>query len=121
MSFRGVFGARGRHSRGRADRAGDWPVGPACALGARAGDIGALSEPAPPGFVGSAACADCHAAETRAWLSSQHAHAMARAEPQTALGNFEDARVTHRGSAARFVRDGPRYMVKTEGAESHPL
>ncbi|ABS68176.1 hypothetical protein Xaut_2940 [Xanthobacter versatilis] len=41
--------------------------------------IGALREAAPPCFVGSTACADCHAAEPPAWLSSQHAHAMARA------------------------------------------
>ncbi|MBN8914220.1 MAG: tetratricopeptide repeat protein [Rhizobiales bacterium] len=81
------------------------------------GGIGALSEGAPPGFVGSAACADCHAAETRAWLSSQHAHAMSRAEPQTVLGNFDDARVTHPGSSARFFRDGSRFMVETEGAD----
>lgn len=81
------------------------------------GGIGALSETAPAGFVGSAACAGCHAAETRAWLASQHAHAMSRAAPETVLGNFDDARVTHQGSAARFFRDGPRFMVETEGAD----
>lgn len=81
------------------------------------GGIGALSEGAPPGFAGSTACADCHAAETRTWLASQHAHAMSRAEPQTVLGNFDDARVTHPGSSARFFRDGPRFMVETEGAD----
>lgn len=88
-------------------------VGPA--LGP--GGIGALTQAAPAGFVGSAACADCHAGETRAWLSSQHAHAMSRAEPQTVLGNFDDIRVTHQGSSARFFRDGPRFMVETEGAD----
>ncbi|MFG1270094.1 tetratricopeptide repeat protein [Xanthobacter versatilis] len=81
------------------------------------GGIGALTDQAPTGFVGSAACADCHGAQTRAWLSSQHAHAMARAEPQTVLGNFDDARVSHQGSSARFFRDGSRYMVETEGAD----
>lgn len=81
------------------------------------GGIGALSAAAPAGYVGSAACADCHADETRAWLSSQHAQAMSRAEPQTVLGDFADARVAHQGSSARFFRDGPRFMVETEGAD----
>ena len=31
------------------------------------GGIGALTDQAPTGFVGSAACADCHGAQTRAW------------------------------------------------------
>ncbi|MFG1204224.1 tetratricopeptide repeat protein [Xanthobacter aminoxidans] len=81
------------------------------------GGIGALSETAPAGYIGSVACADCHAAETRAWLSSQHAHAMSRAAPQTVLGNFDDARVTHKGNSARFFRDGSRFMVETEGVD----
>ncbi|CAH1672349.1 tetratricopeptide repeat protein [Chelatococcus asaccharovorans] len=81
------------------------------------GGIGALTNTAPAGYVGSATCAGCHATETKAWLTSQHAHAMSRAEPQTVLGNFDDIRIAHRGSSARFFRDGPRFMVETEGAD----
>lgn len=84
------------------------------------GGIGALSAGAPEDFVGSAACADCHAAETKAWLSSQHAHAMSRAEPQTVLGDFNNVQITQDGSSARFFRDGERFMVETEGAEGRP-
>ncbi|MCX5496247.1 tetratricopeptide repeat protein [Kaistia dalseonensis] len=84
------------------------PLGP--------GGIGALTSMAPAGFVGSAACANCHAVETRDWLSSRHAHAMSRATPETVLGDFGGPRIEHKGSSARFFRDGPRYMVETDGA-----
>ncbi|QIB34637.1 HEAT repeat domain-containing protein [Ancylobacter pratisalsi] len=86
----------------------------AAALGS--GDIGELTSAAPAGFIGSAACATCHAAETRDWLSSQHAHAMALATPETVRGDFSDVRLEHKGSSARFYRDGARFMVETEGA-----
>lgn len=85
------------------------PVGP--------GGIGVLADHAPPGFAGSAACAACHATESRDWAASQHAHAMSRAVPATVLGDFDDARVEHHGSSARFFRDGDRYMVETDGAD----
>ncbi len=82
-----------------------------------AGAVGALAAPAPEGFAGSAACASCHPTQTRDWLASQHAHAMARATTETVLGDFGDVRVAHKGSSARFYRDGARYMVETEGAD----
>lgn len=81
------------------------------------GGIGELAARTPDGFAGSASCANCHAAETRDWLASQHAHAMARATPETVLGDFDDARIDHHGSSARFYREGARFMVETEGAD----
>ncbi|WP_454683332.1 tetratricopeptide repeat protein [Ancylobacter moscoviensis] len=87
----------------------------AAALGP--GEIGALQAFAPEGFVGSASCATCHATQTRDWLASQHARAMARATPDTVRGDFGGVRIEHRGSSARFYRDGARYMVETEGAD----
>lgn len=87
----------------------------AAALGP--GGIGALTATAPAGYAGSASCAGCHESQSRAWLSSQHARAMSRAEDQTVLGNFNDVRVEHRGSRARFFRDGRRFMVETEGRD----
>ncbi|MBY0364114.1 MAG: hypothetical protein K2X45_19580 [Phreatobacter sp.] len=87
----------------------------AAALGP--GGIGALTSTAPAGYAGSASCAGCHESQTRAWLASQHASAMSRAEDQTVLGDFSDVRVEHRGSRARFFRDGTRFMVETEGGD----
>ncbi|WP_051955573.1 tetratricopeptide repeat protein [Beijerinckia mobilis] len=81
------------------------------------GGIGVLSTDAPAGFAGSSACATCHPAETRAWLTSQHAHAMSLAGPKTVLGDFNDKRIEHKGSSARFFRDGERFMVETIGAD----
>ena len=46
---------------------------------------------APARFVGSDACASCHAAEHAAWQSSHHRHAMEPANDRTVLGNFDDA------------------------------
>ena len=43
---------------------------------------------APPTFVGSQACAGCHANATKAWTDSQHARAMQEATEQTVLGDF---------------------------------
>ncbi len=69
------------------------------------------------GFVGSAPCASCHAAESKAWAPSQHAHAMQEASDATVLGDFDDAVATHYSSRARFFRKGGRFLVETEGKD----
>lgn len=69
------------------------------------------------GFVGSARCAACHAAEASAWRSSQHALAMQVARPGAVLGRFDGARVTLDGVTTTFLRRGGRYVVNTEGAD----
>jgi hypothetical protein len=53
---------------------------------------GATSGGAAPSahFVGSQACAGCHAAEHLAWSSSHHRHAMEPADATTVLGDFND-------------------------------
>ena len=51
----------------------------------------AAAAESPPSFVGVAACAGCHAAETQAWRGSQHDQAMQEATPATVLGDFADA------------------------------
>lgn len=95
---------------------------PSAATELAPGGIGALSWDADHkgdagGHVGSAACATCHGDITRAWLSSHHAAAMARATPQTVLGDFNDVRVSQKGASARFFRDGDRFMVETDGPD----
>lgn len=67
------------------------------------------------GFVGSATCAGCHAAQAEAWRGSDHARAMAEAQPGNVLGDFSGVTVTERDRSATFYRDGERFMVRTDG------
>ena len=78
---------------------------------------GALAANAPATFVGAAACAGCHAAETQAWHGSQHDQAMQEATPAAVLGDFADASITHYGVTSRFYRKGDGYFVTTEGPD----
>lgn len=78
---------------------------------------GAAARAEAPAFVGSAACADCHAEATGAWQVSDHAHAWALPSPETVLGDFGDVSFTHGGYTARFFRDGASYMIETEGPD----
>jgi predicted CXXCH cytochrome family protein len=74
------------------------------------------SEP-DPSFVGAAACAGCHEAETAAWRGSHHDLAMQVASDSSVLGDFNDATFTHGGVTSRFfTRDG-RFFVNTDGAD----
>lgn len=68
-------------------------------------------------FVDNAQCLQCHAAETREWQGSHHAHAMAPATAQTVRGNFDDAEFRHQGVVTRFFRKGDGYFVRTEGPD----
>lgn len=79
------------------------------------GGIGALAPEAPPGFVGSAACAACHEPQTKLWLASQHAAAMSVATEATVKGDFADIRIGDGTAAARFFRDGPQFRVEIAG------
>ena len=96
---------------------GDQQAAPA-EIGAPA--FGVLAQGAPPGFVGSQACAGCHAAEAAAWQVSQHARAMQPATDATVLGDFDGASAEHFGSKAGFFRKNGRFVVETEGADGKP-
>lgn len=72
------------------------------------------------GFVGSAACADCHATEFRAWQASHHHDAMLPANAATVLGDFDDADFERAGVSARFHRDDERLLVTTAGPDGEP-
>lgn len=85
-----------------------------------AGAVGMLHPEAPEGFAGSAACAGCHATETKAWLASQHSGAMSLPTPETVRGDFNDARAGRPDAGARFFRDGARYMVELSGPNGSP-
>lgn len=68
----------------------------------------------PAAFVGSAACATCHAAETKAWRGSHHDLAMQVATDSTVLGDFHDAELRYGGVTSRFFRRDGRFMVRTD-------
>ncbi|HTO70548.1 MAG TPA: tetratricopeptide repeat protein [Myxococcota bacterium] len=67
--------------------------------------------PAPASFVGSEACAGCHAAEAAAWRASEHAHAIQPADANTVLADFSRAEFS--------VRDG-QYRVHAAGPDGAP-
>jgi tetratricopeptide (TPR) repeat protein len=74
----------------------------------------------PPGvdavtFVGREACVDCHQGAYEKWLGSDHDLAMAPADEQTVLGDFDEALFEHGGITSRFYRRDGRYFVHTEG------
>lgn len=78
----------------------------------------ACRAPAPAAtWVGSAACASCHDAESRAWRESQHAVAMQPANDSTVLGRFDDRGVSLAGVVTRFFRRDGKFFVNTEGPD----
>jgi len=72
---------------------------------------------AQPAFVGSAACIECHRAESEAWKTSQHALAMQHANEQTVLGNFDNATFVYNGITSTFFRRDGKHFVRTDGAD----
>jgi Flp pilus assembly protein TadD len=84
----------------------------------RNGDFSlAVSAPQGPAFVDNSTCVQCHQAEGRAWSSSHHAKAMARATPTTVLGDFGGVDFEHKGVISRFFKKGDRYFVRTDGPD----
>jgi Flp pilus assembly protein TadD len=68
-------------------------------------------------FVGSAECKTCHAQETAAWASSQHARAMQHATAETIRGDFNDAKLTFDGLTSSFFKRDGKYFVRTDGPD----
>src|SRR6185295_555183 len=68
-------------------------------------------------FVGSAACAGCHAKQYRPWQESQHALAMQVATEQSVLGDFSGVKFTHMGVTTEFFRRDGAFMVRTDGPD----
>lgn len=77
----------------------------------------AARQAAREGFVGSTTCASCHAREHAAWLTSDHARAMAAATPASVLGAFDGVALEQGGSRAVFRREGDRVLARTDGAD----
>jgi predicted CXXCH cytochrome family protein len=100
----GLIGCEARHE-------------PAAAPAEAAGEAGAEAQPEPPArFIGSAACAECHADVAASWRGSRHARAMQKATPDSVLGNFGNAAFRAGAVTWKFDR-GDRFRVRSEGAE----
>lgn len=69
------------------------------------------------GFVGTQACADCHAEETTAWRDSHHDQAMQHATEDTMLGDFDNAEITVHGVTSRFFKRDGKFFVNTDGPD----
>ena len=68
-------------------------------------------------YVTSHVCAECHATQYQNWRGSHHQLAMQRADRNTVLGDFDNARFESHGVETRFlVRDGG-FIVNTEGPD----
>jgi predicted CXXCH cytochrome family protein len=77
----------------------------------------AAREAARPGFVGSATCAGCHAAQHADWQASDHARAMQPATRESVLAPFAGELVTAGASRAAFRRDGAAFIARTDGPD----
>ncbi len=71
-------------------------------------------------FVGSAACAECHANETQSWRGSHHALAMQKADAKSVLGRFDGATFEKDGVSSVFSAKDGRYFVYTPGPGGKP-
>ncbi len=87
----------------------------ATAVGCQRGE--ALPPGGTPTFVGLAKCAGCHPKEANAYRGSDHARAMQPANEQTVLGDFANARFSHRGVTSTFFRRDRKFFVRTDGAD----
>jgi len=68
-------------------------------------------------FVGSEACAQCHAAEAKLWRGSQHKQAMDYATDASVLGDFNDASFSHYRVHSRFFRKDGKFFLETDGPD----
>lgn len=67
------------------------------------------------GFIGSAACAECHGKKRAAWETSWHARALARADGGAVVGDFRGAHFRGSSSEAWTQRRDGRDVMRTRG------
>jgi predicted CXXCH cytochrome family protein len=125
----------GPHPRAAAPIAPCWPpalragavaagviaVGLAAMLGRsyahRSAALRPAAESTPVSFVGSQACASCHAQQAVDWEKSQHRAAMAIASDSTVRGDFNGAKLAYAGNTTQFQRRDGKYFVRTDGPD----
>jgi len=77
----------------------------------------AQDDPPVPAYVGTQACAGCHAGEHARWQDSHHSWAWRPSTPGNVLGDFANVRFDHAGIASRLSRDGEEFVVQTDGPD----
>jgi len=68
-------------------------------------------------YSGRESCQKCHETEQTLFEGSDHDKAMDLANPETVLGDFNNASFTHFGITSKFFRKEEKYIVSTEGAD----
>ena len=69
-------------------------------------------------------CIDCHAEQTNQWRQSDHAKAMAIADKETVLADFNKINVEHYGqNAFFFVKDNKYHVTITydKSSDTYPI
>lgn len=92
----------------------------AAAMAVEGRNVSASEKGEEANFVGSRACASCHAGEYARWRGSQHHAAMQEANDETVLGDFTGATFIKDGVESRFFRREGKYWIKTEGPDGRP-
>jgi cytochrome c554/c'-like protein len=69
------------------------------------------------GYVGSAACLECHAKKRDGWQASWHARALAHADRAAVVGDFHGAHFAGSSSEAWMQRRGDRALMRTHGPD----
>ena len=68
-------------------------------------------------YVGRGSCISCHQTQAAHFSESHHDLAMDHSRPDTVLGDFDDAELTHLGVTSRMFRRGDQFYVNTEGPD----
>ena len=71
----------------------------------------------PAMYVGRDTCQACHADQEKLWQGSHHDLAMAEANSDTVLGDFNNATFTHAGTTSTFTQKDGKYFVKTDNKD----
>ncbi|MEO9780534.1 MAG: multiheme c-type cytochrome [Sedimentitalea sp.] len=70
-----------------------------------------------PAYIGSDACADCHADETEAWTGSHHQLAWTAPDGDHVLGDFSGQTIAPGGLEARFLNPSTGPAIETAGPD----
>jgi len=88
-----------------------------CACGEAPAPVASPAPTADPEFVGSPACESCHETQFLDWTGSHHDLAMQVADASSVLGDFDNATADYFGTQSHFLRDGDKYIARTQNAD----
>ncbi len=100
----------------------DAPASPAPVAKAP-GRVAEVLDDVVPGYVGSDACASCHAQAYADWKTSLHSYMEQAATPHSVIGDFStDGVVLEVGQGRRMemIREGDHYVIEAPGDDGKP-